>query len=305
MKHISVLLDESIEYLNIKKNGIYVDATLGYGGHSRKILSRIDRGCLFAFDQDEDAINYNKELEKNSHFHLIDSNFIHLKEKLNEFGIDKIDGIIFDLGVSSPQLDEKERGFSYHNDAKLDMRMDKRQEFSAYNVVNEYSYTDLVRIFKSYGDVKMASNIAKNIIKRRSEKPIYSTLELVEIIKEVIPYKLRSVKHPAKNVFQAIRIEVNDELNILKKALEDAISLLNKGGRICVITFHSKEDKIVKDIFKKYSTVLSELKDLPFIPDSYKPILKVIEPKGIDPKKEEIENNKRARSAKLRVCEKE
>ena len=251
--HKTVLLNEAIDNLNIKEDGIYVDATLGFGGHSGLILKRVKRGFLFAFDQDEMAIEYSEKklAEIGSNYEIIKSNFANLKEELGKRNINKIDGIVFDLGVSSPQLDIAERGFSYHNDAPLDMRMDRDKEFTASDVVNTYSYNDLVRILRDYGEEKYASSIANNIIKYRENKKIETTLELVEIIKKSMPYKAMRDSHPARKTFQAIRIEVNDELNVLKEALEEAISMLNVGGRISVITFHSLEDRIVKEIFNK------------------------------------------------------
>lgn len=263
--HKTVLLNEAIDNLNVKEDGIYVDATLGFGGHSGLILKRVKRGFLFAFDQDEMAIEYSdkKLSEIGNNYEIIKSNFVNLKEELNKRGIYKIDGIVFDLGVSSPQLDIPERGFSYHNDAPLDMRMDRDKEFSAYDVVNTYSYNDLVRILREYGEEKYASSIANNIIKTRENKKIETTLELVEVIKKSMPYKAMKDSHPARKTFQAIRIEVNNELGVLRDALEEAIEMLNVGGRISVITFHSLEDKIVKEIFNKYSKVDSSLSKLP------------------------------------------
>ena len=304
MLHKSVLLNESIENLNIKDNGIYVDATLGYAGHSSEILKRIPNGYLYAIDQDDYAIEKSKEKLSTiaSNYHIIKSNFSNLKEQLKKFNIDKVDGILFDLGVSSVQLDFDERGFSFHKDAKLDMRMDTNKCFSAYNVVNEYEYKDLVRVLREYGEEKYASSIAKNIIKERNIKPIETTLELVSIIKKSMPQKSMRDHHPARKSFQAIRIEVNDELNVLKTALEQALELLNIGGRICVISFHSLEDKIVKDIFNKYSTPPKNMQKLPFIPEEYLPKYKIIS-KGITASKEELEENNRARSARLRVIE--
>lgn len=301
--HKTVLLNEAIDNLNLKEDGIYVDATLGFGGHSGLILKRVKRGFLFAFDQDEMAIEYSKKKlsEIGDNFEIIKSNFVNLKDELNKRNIDKIDGIVFDLGVSSPQLDIPERGFSYHNDAPLDMRMDRDKDFSAYDVVNSYSYNDLVRILRDYGEEKYASNIANNIVKYRNEKSIDTTLELVEIIKKSMPYKAMKDSHPARKTFQAIRIEVNDELNVLKMALEEALDMLNVGGRISVITFHSLEDRIVKEIFNKYSKVDSNLSKLPFIPKGYLPKYKLIA--NITPSKEEIEENNRARSSRLRVIE--
>ena len=302
--HKSVLLEESINSLNIKEDGVYVDATLGYGGHSGEILKRLKKGKLFAFDQDEYAINYCKDKFKdNGNIEIIKSNFSNMLEELNKRKITKVDGILFDLGVSSVQLDQEERGFSFHKDAKLDMRMDTSKSFSAYNVVNEYSYNDLVRIFREYGEEKYSTSIANKIVKYRENKPIETTLELVDIIKSGMPMKAMRESHPARRVFQAIRIEVNNELGVLQTALEDAIKLLNIGGRISVITFHSLEDKQVKKTFKKYSEIDEKIKGLPFIPEEYKPILKIIE-KGITPSQKELEENNRSRSSRLRVAEK-
>ena len=297
--HKTVLLNEAIDNLNVKEDGIYVGATLGFGGHSGLILKRVKRGFLFAFDQDEMAIEYSdkKLSEIGNNYEIIKSNFVNLKEELNKRGINKIDGIVFDLGVSSPQLDIPERGFSYHNDAPLDMRMDRDKEFSAYDVVNTYSYNDLVRILREYGEEKYASNI----IKTRENKKIEKTRELVEVIKKSMPYKAMKDSHPARKTFQAIRIEVNNELGVLRDALEEAIEMLNVGGRISVITFHSLEDKIVKEIFNKYSKVDSSLSKLPFIPKEYLPKFKLIA--NITPSKEELEENNRARSSRLRVIE--
>ena len=301
--HKTVLLNEAIDNLNVKEDGIYVDATLGFGGHSGLILKRVKRGFLFAFDQDEMAIEYSdkKLSEIGNNYEIIKSNFVNLKEELNKRGINKIDGIVFDLGVSSPQLDIPERGFSYHNDAPRDMRMDRDKEFSAYDVVNTYSYNDLVRILREYGEEKYASSIANNIIKTRENKKIETTLELVEVIKKSMPYKAMKDSHPARKTFQAIRIEVNNELGVLRDALEEAIEMLNVGGRISVITFHSLEDRIVKEIFNKYSKVDSSLSKLPFIPKEYLPKFKLIT--NITPSKEELEENNRARSSRLRVIE--
>ncbi len=304
--HKSVLLEEAVNYLNIIEEGIYVDCTLGYGGHSREILKRIKRGQLFAFDQDSDAIVYSKnELKKiSSNFQIIKSNFVNLQEELNSRNIYKVDGILFDLGVSSPQLDVKERGFSYHNEAKLDMRMDNESNFSAYNLINEYSLEKLVDIFFRYGEEAYAKNIAKNIIKYRETKEIKTTLELVDIIKKSVPEKRKRLEHPARKVFQAIRIEVNKELEILESSLIQAIDLLNPKGRLCVITFHSLEDRICKQLFKKHSEINNIVKGLPNIPDEYRPLIKLINRKVIEPSEVELLENKRARSAKLRVIEK-
>ena len=301
--HKSVLLEEAIQYLNLKEDAIVVDCTLGYGGHSSEILKRIPKGHLYAFDQDEEAIaSASKRLsEISSNFTIIKSNFVHLKEKLQELGITKVDGILFDLGVSSPQLDEDERGFSFHKDARLDMRMDQTQKKDAYQVINTYSYEQLVQIMKTYGEEKFAPRIAKNIVESRQEKEIVTTLELVEIIKNSVPEKYRREHHPARKVFQAIRIEVNDELNVFEKALHDALELIDVKGRVCVITFHSLEDIICKRIMKDVSTLPNELKNLPVVPENLKPNFQMI--KTIHPSKEELEENRRARSAKLRVIE--
>lgn len=304
MKHKSVLLYESVEGLNIKKDGIYVDATLGYGGHSLEILKRINEGFLFAFDQDSEAIEYSRErLKKYDNYKIIKSNFANMKECMHEIGVYKVDGILFDIGVSSMQLDEDYRGFSYHNDARLDMRMDTDSSFSAYELVNQYSYQELVRVLRDYGEEKYASSIAKNIIKTREVTPIETTQELVEIIKRSMPMKELRDGHPARKTFQAIRIEVNHELDVLESGLTQAIELVRPGGRICVISFHSLEDRIVKNIFRKYSEVDSKFAKLPYVPEEYTPKLKIIS-KGIVPSEEELEENNRARSARLRIVEK-
>lgn len=303
-KHISVLLNESIDNLNIKEDGIYVDCTLGYAGHSSQILKRITRGCLFAFDQDGEAIDYSRRIldQISNNYEIINSNFVNIKSELNKRNINKVDGILFDLGVSSPQLDETERGFSFHNDSKLDMRMNQNQELSAYEVVNNYSEKELTKIFYEYGEEKYAKSIAHGIVEARSSKKIETTLELVEIIKNNVPEKYKRDHHPARKVFQAIRIEVNDELNVLQKALDDAIDLLNVGGRLCVITFHSLEDRIVKNTFKKYSEVDKVYKGLPFIPEDKQAKVKLIG--KYKPSKEELDENNRSRSSILRVIEK-
>ena len=300
--HKSVLLEECIQYLNLQEDSQIVDCTLGYGGHSSEVLKRIKRGFLFAFDQDKEAISSSKkrleEVASNHNFEIIESNFCHLKEELEKRGISKVDGILYDLGVSSPQLDEGERGFSFHQDARLDMRMDQNQFLTAHEVVNHYDYDTLVDIFSRYGEEKYATSIARGIIESR---PIDTTLELVEVIKNNVPEKYRREKHPARKVFQAIRIEVNNELEVFEDSLRQALELLSVGGRICVITFHSLEDKICKEVFKEVSEIDSALKNLPVIPDEYLPNYKVI--KTVSPGKEEIEENPRARSAKLRVIE--
>lgn len=301
--HKTVLLNEAIDNLNLKEDGIYVDCTLGFGGHSGLILKRVKRGFLFAFDQDDMAISYSKDKlsEIGDNFEIIKSNFANLREELGIRGIKEVDGIVFDLGVSSPQLDTADRGFSYHNDAKLDMRMDTSKDFSAYNVVNEYSYEELYKVIRDYGEEKYASSIAKNIVKKREEKKIETTLELVDIIRSSMPVKATMGSHPARRTFQAIRIEVNNELEVLKIALESALDMLKVGGRISVITFHSLEDRIVKEIFRKYSEVDKNLSKLPFIPEEYLPKYKLIA--NITPSEEELEENNRARSSRLRVIE--
>lgn len=302
--HKSVLLDETIKSLNIDPNKIYIDATLGYAGHSREVLKRIDKGLLIAFDQDKQAIRYSqKELDKlKKPFQIVHSNFSNLNNELDRLKIDKVAGIMFDLGVSSPQLDEGSRGFSYHSDAKLDMRMNQEDKLTAYEVVNNYEEKDLVRIFLDYGEERYAKSIAKNIVLARKKKPISRTLELVEIIKSSVPQKYKRESHPAQKVFQAIRIEVNRELEILEQSLKDAISRLEIGGRISVITFHSLEDKICKKVFKELSQIDEIVKGLPNIPEQYLPVLKLIG--KYKPSLKELEENNRSRSAKLRVAEK-
>ncbi len=304
--HVSVLLNESIENLNIKEDGIYVDCTLGFAGHSKEILKRIKKGKLFAFDQDGEAINYSKKIldQISGNYEIIKSNFAFIKSELNKRGIEKVDGILFDLGVSSVQLDEAERGFSFHKDAKLDMRMDTDQSFSAYDVVNDYSKEELEIIFFKYGEEKYSRSIANAIVRERENKKIETTLELTEIIRESVPEKYRRTHHPARKVFQAIRIEVNKELDVFTKALNDAIDMLNPGGRICVITFHSLEDRICKNIFKEKSEMDSIFKELPDkdIPLEYRPKLKLIA--KIKPSKKELVDNNRSRSSILRVAEK-
>lgn len=304
-KHISVLLNESISSLNLKENSIIVDATLGYGGHSSNILDRINKGYLFAFDQDSEAIRHSTDrlAKVGTNFTIIKSNFVHMKEELAKLGVEKVDGVLFDLGVSSPQLDDGERGFSYHVDAKLDMRMDQSQSLSAYEVVNNYSKEELAKIFYKYGEDKFSNNIAKKIVEYRKNKPIETTLELVEIIKTAVPMKFKKDKHPARQIFQAIRIEVNHELDVIEPALEQALSLLNIGGRVAVITFHSLEDRLVKNFFKEKCKIDDKVKGMPNIPKEYLPDFRLVVNKAIVPTEEELENNPRARSSKLRVIE--
>ena len=301
--HKSVLLQECIENLKLNSNSIAVDCTLGYAGHSSEILKRINKGFLYAFDQDMEAIESSKErLSKIAdNYEIIYSNFSHLKEELNKRNVNKVNAILFDLGVSSPQLDEDYRGFSFHNDARLDMRMDTNSNFSAYDVVNTYSYADLCRIFTMYGEEKYSSSIAKKIVSSRELKPIETTLELVEIIKSSVPMKYKLEKHPARKVFQAIRIEVNHELEVFESALYQALDMIEVGGRICVITFHSLEDRLCKQIFKEVSSLDKSLQKMPIVPDEYLPKFRVVD--TLDPTKEEIEDNNRARSAKLRIIE--
>ncbi|MEH6944831.1 16S rRNA (cytosine(1402)-N(4))-methyltransferase RsmH [Bacillus sp. JJ722] len=307
-KHVTVLLKETVDELNIIPDGIYVDCTLGGAGHSEYVLSQLsDQGKLFAFDQDITAIENAKEKLKSYGLKVefIQSNFKYIKEELNARGIHQVDGVLYDLGVSSPQLDTPERGFSYQHDAPLDMRMDQDATFSAYDVVNNWSYNELVKIFFQYGEEKFSKQIARKIEAQRAIKPIETTYELVELIKEGIPAPARRTGgHPAKRVFQAIRIAVNDELKVFEESLEQSISLLKKGGRISVITFHSLEDRICKSVFKEKSDLPPLPPGLPIIPEEFKPVLKLVKRKPILPSEEELQANNRARSAKLRVAEK-
>lgn len=303
--HYSVMKQEVIENLNLKKAGIYVDGTIGLAGHSSEILKNIPEGHLYGFDQDEFAINKSREKlgEIGNNFTLIHDNFSNLSERLNELGVFKVDGILLDLGVSSPQIDNKERGFSFMNDALLDMRMDTRNSLTAKDVVNQYSFEDLVDIFYKYGEEKYSKFIAKNIVSYRKNKSIDTTLELVNIIKSSVPVKYFITNHPERQIFQAIRIEVNKELECLENVLPDAINMLNIGGRLVVITFHSLEDRIVKKIFKKYSEVDDKVKGLPYIPKGYEPLIKLVNNKVITATEEEINENSRSKSAKIRVIE--
>lgn len=305
MIHKPVLLDEVIELLNLKDNSVVVDMTLGFAGHSSEILKRIKNGYLFAFDQDEEALTYsrNKLSTIGDNFSIIDSNFVYAKEKLNEFGVDHVDSILYDLGVSSLQLDEDYRGFSYRFDAPLDMRMDQDNKLDAKIVVNTYSYDALKKIFKEYGESKFSSSIARNIVKYRETKEIETTLELVEIIKSSVPYKERVKKHPAKQIFQALRIEVNRELEVLKKSLDNSLSMIGVGGRIAVITFHSLEDRIVKHKFNKVCEVDPLVKGLPNIPEDKLPDFRLVTKKGIKASSLELQDNNRSHSAVLRVIE--
>lgn len=306
-KHKSVLLDETIESLNIKPNGIYVDGTLGGGGHSYEIAKRLtDGGRLIGIDQDEDAIRAAKERlsEFADRVTIVRDNYCNMPKVLDELGISKVDGILLDIGVSSYQLDEAERGFTYKQDATLDMRMDQRQEMTAKDIVNGYSEEDLYRIIRDYGEDKFAKNIAKHIVQARQIKPVETTFELDEIIKAAIPMKFRATGgHPAKKTFQAIRIELNRELEVLDESIDAMTDLLNDNGRLCIITFHSLEDRIVKTRFRKNENPCTCPPDFPVCVCGKKPKGKVITRKPIVPDEEELEENKRAKSSKLRVFE--
>lgn len=306
-KHFSVMLEECIEMLDIKEDGIYVDCTLGGAGHSKEILNRLSsKGRLIGIDQDLDALKAAKEKLKDfKNVTYVHDNFYNIKEILKSLEIEKVDGILMDLGVSSYQLDEGERGFSYMKEAALDMRMNRDEPFSAYNVVNEYSEDELFRILRDFGEEKFSRRIAARIIEKRKIKPIETTLELVKIIDECIPAKFkREGGHPAKRTFQAVRIEVNSELSILDRAIEDGIEALNKDGVMAIITFHSLEDRIVKNKFKDLIDPCKCPKELPMCVCGKKPIVKLINKKPIEATKEELENNSRSRSAKLRGCKK-
>lgn len=304
--HVSVLLQEAIQGLNLKDDGIYVDCTLGYAGHSSEILKRVRRGCLFAFDQDSDAIEYSREklTSIGNNFTIIYSNFVNIKKELAKHNVEKVDGILFDLGVSSVQLDESSRGFSYHKDAKLDMRMDKNNPLSAYEVVNNYAEKELTDIFFNYGEEKYARSVARAIVNYRQNKTIETTLELVDIIKSAMPMKAKREKHPARRIFQAIRIEVNHELEVLDKAINDSLDLLNIGGRLVVITFHSLEDRSVKKAMAEAEGICTCPPGLPYCCCGMVSYGKVITKKPIVPEYEEQEINSRSRSAKLRIFEK-
>lgn len=305
--HVSVLLKETVDKLDIKPDGTYVDCTLGGAGHSLYLVEQLnDQGRLIAIDQDETAIEHAKGI-LNDHMHkviFVQNNFRNLEHILEELHISKVDGVLYDLGVSSPQLDTPERGFSYHYDAKLDMRMDQSQSLSAYEVVNEWSYEQLVKIFFRYGEEKFSKQIARKIEARREQAPIETTFELVDLIKEGIPApKRRKGGHPAKRVFQAIRIAVNDELGAFETSIEAAIQHVKVGGRISVITFHSLEDRLCKQVFQEYEKGPDVPRGLPVIPEAYKPKLKRVNKKPIISDEQELEHNNRARSAKLRVAE--
>ena len=305
--HVPVLLNETIEGLNIKPDGIYVDLTLGRGGHSKEVLKRLTTGRLISFDKDETAIEESKQnlVDFSTKFTGIHDDFRNFRKNLDDLGIDKIDGIMADLGVSSPQFDDVSRGFSYKDDARLDMRMDRRQKFSAYELINTYPLAELTRVFREYGEDKFSYQIAKKIIEIRAKKPIETTSELVEIIKSVKPQKeLMKKGHPAKQIFQAIRIEVNDELGALKVALKDALASLKIGGRACFITFHSLEDRLVKNAFNEVSKVEGTRHNVFALPtEKDLPDFKLINNKVIIADEKELENNPRSKSAKLRIIE--
>ncbi len=309
-QHTTVLLHETVDGLAIKPSGVYVDCTLGGAGHSEYLLSQLgEAGHLYAFDQDQKAIDnakirLAKYVEQNQ-VTFVKANFRELTTEMNRLGVTEVDGILYDLGVSSPQLDEAERGFSYHQDAPLDMRMDQTAPLGAYQVVNEYSYHELVKIFFRYGEEKFSKQIARLIERKRADEPIKTTGELVDVIKEAIPAPARRKGgHPAKRVFQAIRIAVNDELGAIESSLEQAIELLALNGRVSVITFHSLEDRIVKTMYKEFSTPKDMPPGLPVVPEEFQPVLKLVNRKPIVPSDEELQDNNRARSAKLRIAEK-
>lgn len=307
MKHYSVMKNEVIASLNIKPNGIYVDATLGYAGMSKEILKRLNsEGLLIGIDQDSEARAYSDNILKEigNNYKIIASNFKDLKKILKELNIDGIDGIIFDLGFSSPQIDDDERGFSFMKDAPLDMRMNREENLTASYIVNNYSESDLCKYFYKYGEEKLSSAIAKKIVSERKDKNISTTFELVDVIKMATGANYFYKNHPERKIFQALRIMVNDELNVLESVLPDAIELLNKKGRIAVITFHSLEDRIVKNVFKEYSEVNEVFKGLPDIPKEYQAKLKIINKKPIVASEKELEENTRSHSAKLRIGEK-
>lgn len=305
-KHIPVLLHEVIDSLNIKPDGIYVDMTLGRGGHANEVLKKLNQnGMLIGIDQDEDAIEDNiLKFNKENRIKIVKSNFKDIKKVLSDLNIKKVNGIYFDLGVSSVQFDDGDRGFSYKKEAFLDMRMDKDNPITLKEIINTYDEATLYEIINDYGEEKFARNIARNIVKARSEKEIVTTTELSEIIANSIPARLRykEKKHPAKRTFQAFRIYINDELGVLKKALDDSIDLLDVGGRLSVITFHSLEDRIVKNKFKKFEDPCTCDKNYPCVCGK-KSLGRIINKKVIVPSDEEIENNNRSRSAKLRIFE--
>ncbi|WP_283678889.1 16S rRNA (cytosine(1402)-N(4))-methyltransferase RsmH [Lentilactobacillus sp. Marseille-Q4993] len=308
--HKTVLLNEAIDGLNINPDGTYVDATLGGGGHTSNILKRLKTGKLYSFDQDETAIDYNQDQLRtyieDGRLELVHANFRDIVDELNKRGVTEVDGIVYDLGVSSPQFDDADRGFSYRYNARLDMRMNQEQELDAWQVVNEWPYEQLVKILFRYGEEKFAKQIARLIEKTRDEHPIDTTDELVEIVKDAIPAAARRHGgHPAKKTFQAIRIAVNDELTALEESLEGSLDLIKVGGRISVITFQSLEDRLVKTMFREKTSLPSDLPaNLPIIPEGIKPKFKNVTRKPILPSEEELEENHRSHSAKLRIVEK-
>lgn len=306
-KHVTVLLNEAVDILDIKPEGIYVDGTLGGAGHSLEIVKKLTSGKLICFDQDINAISAAKEKLKDfmDKTILVHSNFENLREELNKLGIESIDGFLVDLGVSSHQLDVPERGFSYMQDAPLDMRMDNNAELSAYDVVNTYSEAELKRVIKDYGEENWSARIAKLIVERRATMPIRTTFELVDAIKAAIPKKMRDEnQHPAKRTFQAIRIEVNRELDVIEKTLLAAVDMMNKGGVLAVITFHSLEDRIVKNVFKKLKYSCTCPPEFPVCICNSKQVVEIITRKPILPSENEVEMNPRSRSAKLRAARK-
>ncbi len=309
-KHVTVLLQEAVAGLNVQPAGTYVDGTLGGGGHTSAILGQLTTGHLYSFDQDETAIDYNRDRLKDAlaagKLTLIEDNFRHLQKDLAAQGVHKVDGVLYDLGVSSPQFDDAQRGFSYQLDAPLDMRMNQGQSLSAMEVVNEWPYERLVRILYRYGEERFAKQIARKIEQRRQREPIRTTFELVDVIKEAIPAAARRHGgHPAKKSFQAIRIAVNDELGALEESLEQALAMLAVGGRVSVITFQSLEDRLVKTMFKEKSSISDDLpQGLPVIPEGMSPDFKLINRKPILPGTQELAENHRAHSAKLRIIEK-
>ena len=300
--HYSVLKEELLEGLNIQDGKIYVDATIGYAGDSKEILKQIPNGFLYGFDQDKKAVEYSTSaLTKiGNNFKIFNTNFVNMDETFEKIGIKEVDGIIFDLGFSSPQIDDEKRGFSFMHDGPLDMRMSSEGK-SAKDIINEYSENELAEIFFKYGEEKLSRVIGKNI--KKESKDISSTLELVEVIKNATGANYFYKNHPERKIFQALRIEVNEELTVLESILPKAIKRLKKGGRIAVITFHSLEDRIVKNIFKKYSDIDPLVKGLKDIPEEYKPLIKLVNKKPILPSQKELEENSRSRSAKLRIIE--
>lgn len=300
--HYSVLKEELLEGLNIQDGKIYVDATIGYAGDSKEILKQIPNGFLYGFDQDKKAVEYSTgALTKiGNNFKIFNTNFVNMDETFEKIGIKEVDGIIFDLGFSSPQIDDEKRGFSFMHDGPLDMRMSSEGK-SAKDIINEYSENELTEIFFKYGEEKLSRVIARNI--KKESKNISSTLELVEVIKNATGANYFYKNHPERKIFQALRIEVNKELTVLEDILPKAIKRLKKGGRIAVITFHSLEDRIVKNIFKKYSDIDPLVKGLKDIPEEYKPLIKLVNKKPILPSQKELEENSRSRSAKLRIIE--